>query len=415
MKKSAVLFFSAILSLLSYQCQTDEITTTPVENPSLEGETIAVDEHITSDVTWTSGNIYVLNDLIVVSEGATLAIEPCVVVKAAAGATGLVVSRGSKIDAQGTANCPIIFTSIDDLLEPGEIVSPNLTGDDTELWSGIFILGDAPVSSMDPSNSVIMSLLPPLQDPDLSTFGGQTPDDDSGTLSYVSIRHTGYETAPLEQPSGLNLGGVGSSTTIDHVELFANSDDGFLVRGGTVHVNNVVTSHFDDDGFDCDMGYAGTMDNLIGIGGSLNDSSLELDGGEGADNPTFTIKNASFKGSQNGENYIDFQNEVNCVIQNTYFFGFDTDAQVILDGDADADNWLAELINVVNLEFNTSHLATGNMTIETIFADAGDNGNDAFLIRMPDAGMVTAPTTGADKSAFTAWTAAGLTGALDDF
>lgn len=401
-----------MFSLLFYQCQTDEITVTPIENTPSTGDTITVSENITGDVTWTSGKTYILNDLIAVTGNATLTIEPCVVVKAAKGATGLVIVKGSKIDASGTSECPIIFTSTDDQLEPGEIVSPNLTGDDTGLWSGIFILGNAPVSSM--TSSVVLSLLP-LPDPDLGAFGGDVPGDDSGVLQYVSIRHTGYETAPDEVPCGLVLAGVGSGTTIDHVELFANQDDGFAVFGGTVNVSNVVTSAFKDDGFDCDMGYAGAMDNLIGIGGSSGNSSLELDGGEGTDNPAFTLKNASFKGSQNGGHYIGFRNGVNCMIENAYFFGFGAGAQVMLEEDADAANWLAGLIEVTNLEFNTSHLAAGNTTVESIFVDKGDNGNDAFTILVPDAAIVTTPGTGADKSVFAGWTVAGLTGGLNDF
>jgi hypothetical protein len=86
-----------------------------------------------------------------------------------------------------------------------------------------------------------------------------------------------------------------------------------------------------------------------------------------------------------------------------------------LDKDEDASNWLAELVDVSNVEFNTSHLSSGNTTIETIFVDAGDNGNDAFTIRLPDASIVTSPTVGADKSVFLDWTVAGQTGALDDF
>lgn len=410
MKQLSLLLSSVILSLFFIQCQRDEISENVSKTPLPTGETIVVDVNITSDVTWSSGNVYILNGMIAVTDNATLTIEPCVVVKAANGATGLVIDRGAKINAQGTATCPIIFTSTDDLLKPGEIVSPNLTGNDVGLWSGIFIAGNAPVSTMTTAN-----VLP--FDPALTqyAFGGQSADDNSGILRYVSIRHTGYETAPDETPCGLYLAGVGSGTTIDHVELFANSDDGFLVIGGTVNVNNVVTSYFQDDGYDCDKGYAGTLNNLIGIGGNASNSSLELDGGEGAANPTFTIKNASFKGSQAGEDYIDFQRNVNCVIENAYFFGFDGGAQVKLDRDLDADNWLAQRINVANLQFRTAHLTAGNMTIEAIFFDAGNNGNDAFSIRKPDAAIVAAPTTGADKSNFAGWTVAHLTGALNDF
>lgn len=414
MRNVFFLFLSIIMAWFIIGCQPDKITVTPGvpgnpnNNIETTGDTLYVNTDITTDETWISGNTYILDTMITVTNGAELTIESCVVVKIAHGATGLIIDQGAKIDAQGTSTCPVIFTSINDSILPGDIVSPNLTGNDVGLWGGIFILGEAPVSTM-----TSPSILEYLQSP--YTYGGVTANDNSGTLSYVSIRHTGFETATDYPPCGLMLAGVGDGTTIDHVELFANVDDGFIMLGGTVNINHVVTSYFGDDGFDLDKGYAGTMDNLIGIGGNSKNSSLELDGGEGADNPSFTIKNASFKGSQSGEYYVDFQRNVNCVIENSYFFGFDSGSQVILDRDDDAANWLAGSIDVLNLEFNTSHLSSGNTTIGTIFVDKGANGNDAFTIRVPSASIVTTPTVGANKSNFQGWTVADLTGALNDF
>jgi hypothetical protein len=354
--------------------------------------------------------VYILENLVSVEGGATLTIEPCVLIKAAVGKTGLIISKNAKIDARGTPDCPIVFTSVLDELMPGDIVSPNLTGQDVGLWGGIFVLGNAPISSV--QSSTIISLLP--QNP-LYAFGGDDASDNSGELSYVSIRHTGFETAPAETPSGLTLGGVGNGTTIDNVELFANADDGFLMLGGTVEINNLVTSGFNDDGLDIDMGYSGTIDNVIAIGGSGKNSALELDGGEGAENPSYRIRNASFKGAIDGGYYIDFQNNVHCSIEDVYFFDFFEEAQVKLNMDQDAQNWLARSIDISRMEFNTSHLNAGNTTIETIFFDAGDNGNDAFTIRTPDASIVTSPTVGADKSSFDDWTVADAIGALNDF
>lgn len=410
--KKLFCFLSIIsLALFFFQCQDDEIVETPKGGePKAQGDTIVVSGNITSSVTWITGNTYILEDMVAVTNNATLTIQPCVVVKGAAGATGLIIDRGAKIDAQGTATNPIIFTSVNDQLKPGEIVSPNLTGEDTGLWSGIFILGDAPVSSQNPQN--VVPLLP--QQP-VYTYGGGVISDNSGTLKYVSIRHTGFETAPDETPCGLNLLGVGNGTTISHVELFANTDDGFLVAGGAVNASNIITSKFKDDGYDFDKGYSGTFDNIIGIGGNNNNFALELDGGENTTNPTFTIKNASFKGSQSGEDYIDFRQRVKCLIENAYFFGFDANSVVRLQQNADADNWIAGNINVTNLQFNTAHLAAGNTTIGAIFYDAGLNGNDAFTVRTPNAAIVTTPTTGANKSSFSGWTVADLTGALNGF
>ena len=428
MRHILFLLLGIALVFLLVQCQPDTIEVTPVDTPdpitntdstgttgtpdstttAVPGDTIYVNADITADVTWASGNTYVLEDLIAVTNGATLTIESCVVVKAAQGATGLVIAQGASIDAQGSATCPIIFTAESDSILPGAIASPNLTAADKGLWGGIFILGEAPVSTM--ISPAIMRHLPVAY-----AYGGSNAAHSSGIFSYVSIRHAGHELVQDEPPCGLMLAGVGQGTTIDHVELFANADDGLVVLGGTVNLQHVITSAFSDDAVDCDEGYGGTIDGLIGIGGTKGNASLELDGGEGATNPTFTIRNASFKGGQSEEHYIEFQQHVNCLIERAYFFGFDAASEVKLERDSDADNWLASLIDVADLEFNTSHLTTGNTTLGAIFVDRGLNGNDAFVLRAPDASLTTTPSVGANPTEFTGWTLADLNGSLADF
>jgi hypothetical protein len=400
-----------VSSLVFIQCQSDDITISPVDEPILTiVDTIYVDENISADQTWVPENLYILNDLISVTDDATLTIQAGVLVKAAKGATGLVITRGAKIDAQGTAANPIIFTALEDQLGVGDILSPNLTGSDVALWSGIFVLGNAPVSSaISPAK---FSLLP--NDP-LFEYGGNQASDNSGFLNYVSIRHTGFQVVQDETTSGLNLGGVGNGTTISNIELFANEDDAIVLDGGTVDVENLLTTSFFDDAIDCDRGWSGTINNAIGVGAFGFDNAIEVDGGEGQANPTFTISNASFKGSQSGENYIEFRSGVNCTIEDSYFFNFDAASAVILQRDRDADNWIDQLIDVSNLQFNTSHLSSGNNSIATIFVDNGLDGIDAFQVRNPNASVVTSPSTGADKSVFATWTVGDLSGSLDDF
>ena len=426
------------LAFFFIQCQPDKITITPMEPTTVPTDTTTTDTtatdttstdttgdstppipagitvHITGDIatseTWTSGNTYILDDLITVQNGATLTIDSCVVIKAAFGETGLVIAQGATIDAQGTASCPVIFTSVNDSLSPGMIVSPNLGAADHGLWGGLFILGEAPVSTF--NTPAILDQLPAQS---ANTYGGTSAGSNSGTLRYVSIRHGGYELVEDWTPCGLILAGVGSGTTIDHVELFSNSDDGLVVIGGTVTVNDLVTSGFNDDAIDCDKGFGGILDNMIGIGGNSGDAALELDGGEGSTNPSYTIRNSSFKGAQDGEHYIDFQKKVNCLVENTYFFGFDAGSEVILERDIDASNWVASLIDVSGVEINVTHLSTGNTTISSIFQDKGADATDAFLTRLPNASIVTSPSVGADKAQFLGWTVADQTGQLSGF
>lgn len=411
MNNLKVLFACALCSLLFHQCQEDQITNTPIDEAPPTGLTINVDEDITADVTWVKGNTYVLNDMIAVTDDATLTIEPCVLIKCAVGATGLIVEKDGNIQAEGNSDCPIIFTSVNDEIVQGEITSPNLTGGDVGLWSGVFILGDAPVS-VDRVEDKIINMLPQGR---TFEFGGDLSDDDSGTFSYVSIRHTGYELAPAEEPSGLNLGGVGSGTVIDHVELFANKDDGLRIFGGSVEISDVASFYFNDDAVDCDLGFSGSINNIVGQGAEDSEYALELDGGEGAGNPSYTLTDMTFRGKQAGEKYIKFQHDVNCVVSNGYFFDFDGGATVKLDADSEATHWVNSDIDVSQLEFKTDHLTTGNRTIESIFFDQGWDGVNAFETRTPDAKVVTAPTVGASKASFDKWSLADQLGILDNF
>lgn len=145
MKKilSLVVAFGAVFYLSS--CTDDD-------EPELiiPGEENVISGDITSNTTWTTGNTYILAGRIFINEGVTLTIEPGVVVKGEAGtgtnATALVVARGGRLMAEGTASAPIIFTSVADEIEPGMIASPNLEADVNGLWGGLLVLGKAPIS-----------------------------------------------------------------------------------------------------------------------------------------------------------------------------------------------------------------------------------------------------------------------------
>ena len=110
-----------------------------------------VDGNITANTTWETGKVYVLKSRISVVSGVTLTIEPGVVVKGEAGtganATALIIARGAQIKAEGTAEKPIIFTSIADEIMPGQVASPNLDPTLNGLWGGLLVLGNAPISA----------------------------------------------------------------------------------------------------------------------------------------------------------------------------------------------------------------------------------------------------------------------------
>jgi len=377
---------------------------------------VTITENISEDVTWESDVVYTLGGRIFVLDGATLTIEPGTVIKGEAGtgtnASALVVARGGTLMAEGTAEAPIIFTSVADEIMPGQIASPNLDPDIDGLWGGLIVLGRAPISAE--AEAVQIEGIPPSDTNGL--YGGTNAADNSGVLSHISIRHGGANIGEGNEINGLTLGGVGTGTTIENIEIIANQDDGVEPFGGTVNVTNILVWNAGDDSFDCDQDYTGTIDNFIGILGAESDHGMELDGPEGAsDNGGYTLINGSIKGlPDNGSDYIDLRDGSANRIENVYFFNFRSSADVELDDDGSVANYNSGAIEFVNLQFNVSHLSEGNTTIPSIFNDTTDSG--AFdNISSEEASIVTAPTVGADKSAFAGWTWADANGELADF
>ena len=206
-------------------------------------------------VYWTADNVYHLNGRVFVDDGAVLHIEAGTVIKGLPGsgenASALIVARGGKIYAEGTAERPIIFTAeSDDVNNPADI-----SYDTKGLWGGVIILGKARINR--PEGEFNIEGIPSTEARGL--YGGDDDEDNSGVFRYVSIRHGGAEIGEGNEINGLTLGGVGRGTTIDHVEVFANKDDGFEFFGGTVNMKNLVVAFCGDDGIDLDEGYRGKM------------------------------------------------------------------------------------------------------------------------------------------------------------
>jgi hypothetical protein len=434
MKKLNLLFLMAFLAgtmIFTTSCDDDDPTCEDfcTNGTCIEGECIPdeddnveiVDRNIESDETWTNDKVWVLATRVTVLDGVTLTIEPGTIIKGQAGsganATALLVARGGTLMADGTSSSPIIFTSIADEIQPGEIVSPNLDDDQNGLWGGVIILGDAPISA--DAQAVQIEGIPPSDQNGL--YGGTDADDNSGVIRYVSIRHGGANIGEGNEINGLTLGGVGSGTTIEYIEIVANQDDGIEPFGGTVNVSNIIVWGQGDDAYDCDQAYQGTIDNFIFIGGPNSDHGMELDGPEGSATGSFTLRNGSLKGwndeGVDGGEYIDFRADVTASIENCYYFNFSESSDVELDNDEVANNWLEGSLTVTNLEFNVDHLSGGNMTIGDIFVDKGDDADDAFATNPPSASIVSSPSSGvgADASVFTGWTLSDARGQLVDF
>lgn len=239
---------------------------------------------LSGNETWTKDNIYYLLDKVVVPNGVTLTIEPGTIIKGNEGAgtlaTALVVARGGKLIAEGTAADPIIFTSCLDNIQVGEKQGSNLTDADNAKWGGVIVLGYATISAENGDTEAQIEGIPASES--YGTYGGNDDADNSGIIKYVSIRHGGAEIGAGNDINGLTLGGVGTGTVVDQVEILANFDDGIECFGGSVNVTNSVVVNQGDDALDIDQNYSGTFTNFIVIMNSDSDEGLEIDGPEGS-------------------------------------------------------------------------------------------------------------------------------------
>ncbi len=248
--------------------------------------------NVTEDMTWNNNGMpWVITGMVVVEPGVTLTIEPGTILKFTEGtgslASGLIISQGATLNACGTATQPIILTSVLDNIQGGELSGSNLTENDHSLWAGIIILGNAPVSYDFPQNPL------PQQNP-WDEFGGNDPNDNSGSLCYVSIRHSGAQLDAGFNPGGLTLGGVGSGTQISNIEIVGGIDDGIDIYGGTVGVDNLFVGFMDDDYIDIDWGFDGSISDFIVVKGE-GDEVIEAEGAEGTNytDASFEISNGS--------------------------------------------------------------------------------------------------------------------------
>jgi hypothetical protein len=364
---------------------------------------------ISVDETWSADTEYILANKVVVEENVTLTIEPGTIIKGSEGngtlASALVIQQGARIDAQGTPDAPIIFTSILDNITSGEIVSPNLDENESGLWGGLIVLGRAPISVDGDSETSNIEGIP--VDDGFGTYGGTDPMDDSGILTYVSVRHGGVSIGSDNEINGVTFGGVGAGTIVDNIEVTANLDDGIEWFGGTVNCSNLLVWAADDDALDLDQAYSGTIDNAVVIAFGGTDHCLEFDGPEGSSPGLFTLNDVTVKGFD--DELGNMRDGATGAINNAYFFGFS--ALPADNGEGDfafsGDNTFAAYadgeLTFSGFEFSSPVGAT----ISAVFPDFTTE--DQSAITEVQAG---ANTVGADTNVF-GWTTASQSGALD--
>ncbi len=211
-----------------------------------------------------------------ISAGATLAFQT--------NKDFVIVNRGSRIIADGTANAPITFTSVSDI---NGTVGP----EDVQQWGGIVINGFGVSNKcryvgtrgqagfgIAPGTECSIEAEGSAGD-DESQYGGANDADDSGILRYVVVKHTGATVGNGDELNGISFGGVGSSTIVSNLQVYSTFDDGVEMFGGSVDINNLVAVYVRDDAIDIDEGYDGTISNALVIQSQTDGNHcIEADG-----------------------------------------------------------------------------------------------------------------------------------------
>jgi hypothetical protein len=235
-----------------------EVSATTLSNIPTGNADVTTD--ITSNRTFFAETTYTLKGFIHVTNGATLTIRPGTVIKGDFATVGssLFIMRGAHIDAVGAVNTPIVFTS-------SRAAGSRQPGD----WGGIVIVGNAlinrtgsvPVEGTGTDGTAIAG----GKNYQVLYSGGNTPTDNSGTMSYVRVEFAGYAPSADNELNSFTFAAVGSGTRVSYLQSMASLDDAFEFFGGGLDGDHLVAYETGDDMFDFSEGFSGRLQYLIGL------------------------------------------------------------------------------------------------------------------------------------------------------
>ncbi|RYY71600.1 MAG: hypothetical protein EOO13_02545 [Chitinophagaceae bacterium] len=220
-------------------------------------QTITLQGRINADTILRKQNNYILKGPVYMVGNHTMTIEAGTIIKGSFSGSDvatLVITRGSRIVAQGAPTDPIVFTS----------ASPNPQSGD---WGGIVICGKAAINTAYNGTNGLYQVEGGIDNANGDGLAGSgdavapTPvnDDSSGVLSYVRVQYAGYAFQPDKEINSVTLAGVGNKTVIDHVQVAYAKDDAFEWFGGTVNAKFLIAYKTQDDDFDTDNGFSGKI------------------------------------------------------------------------------------------------------------------------------------------------------------
>jgi hypothetical protein len=241
---------------------TSAVNAPPVNVPGIDKPVIVVTGDVDVNETWTSANYYVLRGAVFVRSGSTLNIGAGTRIVGESGSAGtMIVERGGRINAIGTQEAPIVFTSDQPIGQRGR-------GD----WGGLIINGRARLNFGSGEAT---------GEGDTGTYGGTDDNDNSGILRYVRVEFGGIEFSPDNELNGIAFQAVGRGTQVDHVQSHLSRDDALEWFGGTVDGKYLVMSGAADDGLDWTFGWSGRVQfAAILQRGDDADNAIESDNNE---------------------------------------------------------------------------------------------------------------------------------------
>ena len=262
----AMLSFATVLT----SCSSDDSDEPTIVAP----ETIS--GNITSNVTLTADKVWILSGVVRVMDGGVLNIAAGTTIRGdKATKAALIVERGGKINAVGTASAPIVFTS-------NQAVNERGIGD----WAGIVICGKAITNQ-----GITAQYEGGILGADVANYGGTDAADNSGTMKYVRIEYAGIAYATDKEINSLTLAAVGSGTVLENIQVSFGGDDGFEFFGGSVNAKNLIAYRCTDDDYDFEYGYNGHIQFAVSIKDPLvfDNSSSGASNGVECDNGSTEI------------------------------------------------------------------------------------------------------------------------------
>ena len=375
MKKNFLKFGLAVLfaaTLASCNDKQEEIASPEAGALKAAQAVETLPQIIDEDYTCTNDNLYLLDGKTFVTNGAVLKIQAGTRIEGiykevAEEASALIITKGSKIIAEGSETAPIVFTANTENPKVGD-------------WGGLILLGEAPTCRG--NDNIIEGVDKPTIPAGVDvTFGGSNKEDNSGILRYVRVEYAGASIGDGNEINSFTFGGVGSGTTVEYCQAYYGADDSFEFFGGTVNARYLISVAANDDNFDFDWGYQGNLQFLVAVLDAdapytkdANGIECDHEKGTGEETPKTrpVISNLTIVGTPNGETSLfdpadesinnvlygtRFRESTRFVLRNSVVYGY---KNVIFVDDAKGDEITATV---------TDDVAFTNDVTKCVFAD----------------------------------------------